>query len=80
MTFVPTCACLYNDFVTPSGIPIICSDNLYSRVSVDGLLTKNIQSELLTMQSPYFKSQKERKMWNKQLEAARAKPAKKVCC
>ena len=61
-----------------TNIPVIISDSLYSRVSVDGLLQKKITKDEMTMSCPYFVTERERNIWNKQLEAIRAKPPKKV--
>ena len=61
-----------------TNIPVIMSDSLYDRVSVDGLLQKKLTRDEMTMSCPYFVTEREKNIWNKQLEAIRAKPARKV--
>jgi len=74
-----------------TGIPIIISNSLYSRVSMDGLLKvqktaygleqsldRSSGQQTMYMQCPYFKSEREQLIWAKQLEQARARPAKTV--
>ena len=60
------------------GIPVIISDSLYSRVAVDGLIYKPKDTENMFMKCPYFDTEREQRLWSRQLEEARAKPAKTV--
>ena len=72
-------------------IPVVISNSLFERLSIDGLLEKsnsnsntntntnteedNTNVKLLT---PFFDQDRDAENWKKQLEAARAKPAKPV--
>jgi hypothetical protein len=75
------CTCYLDELFglhVATNIPVIISESLYSRVCVDGLLQKKIRNDEMTMSCPYFVTERERNIWNKQLEATRAKPAKEV--
>lgn len=59
-------------------IPVVISNNLYDRVSTDGLLGKSDSTEALFMRAPYFENEREAEFWRSQLSKDRAKPAKPV--
>lgn len=71
-----------------TGIPVIISNSLYTRVAMDGLLRSKAldegqdkiinQQQAMYMQYPYFNSERDQGLWVKQLEQARARPAKTV--
>jgi hypothetical protein len=64
-----------------TNIPIIISKSLFDRVSIDGLLEQvesNNAEDSVRLLTPYFDNDRDKKNWEKQLEASRAKPAKPV--
>ena len=61
-------------------IPVIISNSLFDRLSIDGLLEKlDINDDTnLRLLTPYFDKPRDAENWMKQLEASRAKPGKSL--
>lgn len=57
-------------------IPVVISNSLFERLSIDGLLEKVDMNDVtnLRLLSPYFDKERDSENWMRQLEASRAKP------
>jgi hypothetical protein len=73
-------------------LPFYCAESLYERISIDGILRKESNSnddqqlsigalgnnQQMVLSAPYFSNMRDSISWQQQLEESRARPAKKV--